>query len=139
MGQHSNGHPIIVVYGETSKKRFPLILVIGREPNNDVNIINKVGLYDFEKSPYCGFWNTSYKIIGEINHFSIREYKHKCKAKKSSIICISNCMPKPILNEVKDKDRIRKKISQEEIREHIDSIFSKDLIKRVKLIILAGV
>jgi len=44
---HEENHPLIILYQETVKMNFPLILFVGREPNNKVPYINEAGLYDF--------------------------------------------------------------------------------------------
>ena len=138
MNQHKKGHPIIVSYKKTQSKKFNLILVIGREPNNNVKIINKVGQYDFDKSPFCAFWNISYKLIGSIINLSVKEIKEKCRQKKSSVILFADALPKPILNKIHSKNKIRRISYMEEIEDHINKIFEKSIIKRVKLILLSG-
>ena len=139
MKQHKHFHPLIVEYENTLKSQFPLILVFGREPNNNIPYKNLVGKYDFDKDSHSAFWNMSYKFIGKQNNLSTSQLKEECRERKSSIICITNCMPKPILNKIKNKNSKRRDISPEEIKKHIQNIFSKPIIKRVKIIVLSGV
>ncbi|VVB84017.1 Uncharacterised protein [uncultured archaeon] len=143
---HDNSHPLICVYKNTEKENFPLILIIGREANNPNRVENKVDLYDFEGINYGGkkasstaFWNISYKFIGEINKMKGKELKKICKKKGSSIIIYADSMPKSIPNKKNNKKEIRQENLEEEINEHIENIFSKEIIKRVKIAILSGV
>ena len=78
-------HPIISVYGNTDSKCFPIILVVGREPNSAAKFVNTIGQYDFEEYPRCSFWNISYSIIGEIinekwNCRNLKKYLRKKEA-----------------------------------------------------------
>ena len=59
----SSDYPIILYFDETATASFPLILVIGREPNSDQAIENTIGQYDFCNAPRCAFWNTSYGML----------------------------------------------------------------------------
>ena len=62
----SDHHGILLSFGTTIDHAFPLILIIGREPNTDLRIVNDLGKYDFREAPHCGFWNTSYGTIARI-------------------------------------------------------------------------
>ncbi|MEK6898302.1 MAG: hypothetical protein AABX28_03020 [Nanoarchaeota archaeon] len=139
INQHQEGYPIIVIYKKSIERDYPLILIIGREPNNFQNFIGKVGDYDFDLSPRCAFWNMAYKIIGKEVNLSAKDLKKLSREKSSSIICFSDCLPKPIPNKEKSKDTIRREIKEEDIVNHITNIFNKDILKRVNLIIISGV
>ena len=137
---HDNSHPLIVVYGNTQKEDFPLILVVGREPNNNVPFDDSVGNYDFEKAPRCNFWNTAYKVVADTNGINVRELKDSCKKNKSSILAFTDLSPRPLLIRVKNKEKQRSQISKKEFDNHILKIFSKnEIINRVGIIILSGV
>ena len=138
MPQHTKTHPLIVLYEETENKDFPLILIIGREPNNKVPFEDVVGKYDFKKSPHCAFWNMAYKLIGESNNLSTKRLKEICNMKRSSIICFTDSLPITIISKERNKKQIRRSLDSQIVKEHIDKIFSKRIIKRVKLILLSG-
>lgn len=136
---HDTSHPLIILYEETGRENFPLVLFVGREPNNNAPYDDYVGPYDFYETPHCGFWNVAYKIVAESQNMTVGELKELCFNNRSSILAFTNITPIPILHRVKSKDTIRKEISREESREHIEKIFSKDIIiKRVELIVLSG-
>lgn len=113
---HDITHPLICLYKNTQNKDFPLILIFGREPNNKSPYINEVGLYDFDESPKCAFWNIGYKLIGEINNLSARDFKEKCKSKASSIIGFTNSLCQPILSKIRNKNKTRQNIRPEKNR-----------------------
>lgn len=137
---YDNSHPLIVVYDNTQKANFPLILVVGREPNNNVPIDDSVGNYDFEEPSRCNFWNTAYKVVADTNGISVRELKYSCKKNKSSILAFTDLSPRPIKIREKNKDKQRSQISKEEYEQHILKIFSKiEIINRIRLIVLSGV
>lgn len=134
-------HPIISVYGNTQFKYFPIILVIGREPNCSAKFINQIGEYDFDKYPNCAFWNISYATIGEaINkELNSKNLKNKFRSKGSSFIAYTDLCPQPILAKQKGKKEIKNNIGLEVYEKHINDILShEDIIKRVDLIILSG-
>lgn len=141
MGLHDKEHPLICLYKDTIKKNFPIILIFGREPNNEVPFYNEIGLYDFDEKPKTGFWNISYKLVGDLHNLSVKELKDKCKSKESSILAYTDCSPCPIPSNISNyrKKKIRQNIPTNEIENHIEDIFSKEIINRVKLIILSGV
>lgn len=139
---HDNSHPLIVVYDNTQKTNFPLILVVGREPNNNVPFDDSVGNYDFEGKPRCkcNFWNTAYKVVADTNGINVRELKDYCKINKSSILAFTDLSPRPIKMREKNKDKQRSQILDKEYEQHILKIFSKsEIISRIRLIILSGV
>ena len=145
MGFHKNVlgfHPSIAVYGQTEKRDFPLILIIGREPNNDIPLRYEVNKYDFDYSPEerkCAFWNMSFKLIGEQNNLNVREIKQKFIDNNSSFIIFSDSSPQTQKNNKNNKIKIRRNIPEEKIKEHIKKILSEDIIKRVELVLLSGI
>ena len=42
-------HPLFLAFGQTTEKDFPIVLVVGREPNNNSISDKTVGQYDFNK------------------------------------------------------------------------------------------
>jgi hypothetical protein len=139
---HRHEHPLICLYGrETEYQRFPLVMFVGREPNNDVSIIDKVGKYDFDEAPRCGFWNMAYKIIAEFGPkeaVPARYLKDICRQQMSSPVAFTDLSPQPILQYEKNKQRERLAIPWCERKGHIDRIFCKSVIARVELFVLAG-
>ena len=109
MGLHDTTHPLIIYYKETANKIFPLIMFIGREPNNINPYEDTIGGYDFDEAPRCSFWNIGYKIVGNINGFAVSDLKNKCRSKKSSPIIFSDSLPSPIPMRIKNKSKIRRK------------------------------
>jgi hypothetical protein len=131
-------HPIMLYYKETKDLDFPLILFVGREPNGDVEIKNIIGEHNFDDYPNCAFWNTSYGVVANVLGVSTSEIKELFRKRKSSCIVFSDSLPCTILNKVKDKFSIREKILEENIINHINDIFSLEISKRIKLIVLSG-
>jgi uncharacterized protein YhhL (DUF1145 family) len=133
----------ILCYNNTKDKKFPLILVIGREANTTKKIVPGTGSYDFKDAPKCGVWNTAFKIMAESKGegLDVKQLKKKFE-NKSSPICFADCLPQGILNNVKNKNKIRQKLIENEeiIKQHIEEIFSNEtIINRVKLIFLHGI
>ncbi|MDP1696123.1 MAG: hypothetical protein Q8L29_04375, partial [archaeon] len=81
---HGKEHALITLFNRTGKGNFPLILIIGREPNNTNKFNNKVGKYFFEDAPTSAFWNISYKKIGELKGLNVKDFKRLCNEKKTS-------------------------------------------------------
>lgn len=132
-------HALITLFNESLNKKINLILVIGREPNNTNKFNDKVGKYSFEDANNSAFWNISYKKIGELIPLDVKNFKERCKKRQTSPIAYTNSLPRMIEDKNKNKSKERNKISEEELNEHIENIFSKEVIKeRVKLIILSG-
>ena len=135
-------HPLIYVLGDTEIKGFPLILTIGREPNYDDVLTDTIGIMDAKKfaSMSGGVWVTAYtqfakQYIGEKGNAVF--LKELCFNKNSSPIIFSNAFPLGIPQEVSDKDSIRKKLAGL-IPDHVNKIFSKDIIRMVKLVVHHG-
>ena len=130
---------ILLGYGDTFSRTFPLILVIGREPNTNKQIVNCLGAYDFLKSPGCGFWNTSFGMVARIAGMRTWQVKKKCKEVSASPILYADSLPKGILTTTKNKQLQRNNISTEEIQKHLAILFSFEAIKqRVRIIITSG-
>lgn len=130
------------VLGDTENKDFPLILTIGREPNYDDVLTDKIGKINIEEfsSMSGGVWVTAYtqfakQFIGEIG--SSGHLKKLCFEKNASPIVFTNAFPMGIQNNIQDKLSIREKLISL-IPEHIDNLFSKEIIGRVKLVVHHG-
>lgn len=135
-------HPLMYVLGDTENKNFPLILTIGREPNYDDVIVDKIGLINLNEFRFMsgGVWVTAYtqiarQFIGK--EATASQLKSMCLSKNCSPIVFTNAFPIGISNKIVDKDRIRVHHAKI-ISKHISLIFSKNLINRVKLVIHHG-
>lgn len=132
-------HPLISIFSETASRTFPLILVIGREPNTDLAISADVGPYDFRMYPYCGFWNISYKMVANEADLKTRDLKNLCIQHHSSPIAYTDALPIGLPYGVQDKNRYRNEIPKTEIKKHITNIFAHlAIIGRVQLVVLSG-
>lgn len=132
-------HPLISIFSETASRSFPLILVIGREPNTALAISADVGLYDFRMYPRCGFWNISYKMVAHKADLSTSDLKSLCIQRHSSPIIYTDALPIGLPYGVRYKDMYRSKILETQIKQHITNIFAHfALIARVQLVVLSG-
>ena len=135
-------HPLMYLLGDTEKTEFPLILTVGREPNCDDILTDNIGQIDkseFSSMP-GGVWVTAYtqfakQYIGEKGTSGF--LKSICFEKDCSPIVFTNAFPMGIPQEVSDKASIRKKLVSS-IPEHINNLFSKEIISRVKLVVHHG-
>jgi hypothetical protein len=135
-----NVHPLIALYGETLQKNFPLIMFVGREPNDDARCMAEVGSYDFDVAPRCAFWNMAYKILADFGapgKMALSDLKDMCRQRKSSPVAFTDISPKPIPHKVLNKAEIRSAIPWPEKQAHLENI-SKDFLKRVSLFFLTG-
>ena len=134
-----DSHPILLTFGRTTQLAFPLILILGREPNTAKKTTNQIGSYDFREYPRCGFWNTSYGMVARLLNIPTRELKRWCVEKESSPIIYADAFPTGIENAVVNKWNIRNNLSRESAIGHIESIFSyQQILSRVALVILSG-
>ena len=131
-------HPIISLYGNSEKGVFPLILVIGQEPNDDRQMGDDVGLYDFRKAPHCGVWNTAYKLVATRRNMSIKSLKELCEERGSSMLAFADVSPFTIPYGARDKTEIRAKYTAKDYVRHVQRIMSKDTFARVQMVILSG-
>ncbi len=134
-------HPLLVSFGLTYDKKFPLILVVGREPNNETVSDKSFWHYDFNtaKNRRCAFWNTAFGLFGLYNGLRASQMKELFNKNQSSPIVFTDASPKGIKNSVANKKAIRNTVTIEELTEHIDAIFvNENLLDRIKLTLLSG-
>lgn len=132
-------HPLLLSFGQTYEKDFPVILVVGREPNNETISDKSFGFYDFTKFPNCAFWNLAFKLVGSYNSLTTTQIKQKFIAHNCSPIIFTDASSKGILNKVAAKNEVRNSLKKEDFNAQVDAIFADEkLTKRVKLIILSG-
>lgn len=132
-------HSAILTYGQTVQKEFPLIMIIGREPNNSTMSDSTLGEYKFEDFPNCAFWNLSFSLLASYNSTTTFEVKQAFQKVKTSPIIFTDASPRGIPNKEVNKKQFRKLLTQKEFQHQVDTIFSNaKLISRVKLIFLSG-
>ena len=135
-------HPTLSVFGATASATFPLILVVGREPNTALPTVPGIGAYDFRWAPRCGFWNTSYGAIARVLGMPTWQLKALCAKQNASPIVYADTLPIGLPNHVGNKDKHRAMLIENHwtrIEEHIPAIFAHDdLTVRVHLILASG-
>jgi hypothetical protein len=133
-------HPIISVYGKTLEGSFPLILVVGREPNDSLVMGNELGPYEF---PGIGansvpFWDLAYSLVAESRGMKGMELKRLCMERRSSPIAFADISSNPILSREIDKEKPRRKLTTEDYIAHLQKVASKGIFPRVRLAIFTG-
>lgn len=133
------GHPLIQSYANTLAHTFPLILVIGREPNTDLPITTDHGHYDFRAYPNCGFWNIAYSTVARTVQLTTGQFKQRCQDDNGAPIIFADALPIGLKQAVGNKQVYRAALSPEAITQHIARLFAyQPLISRVRLVMTAG-
>ncbi len=135
--EEKRSHPILSVFGDTERLSFPIILIIGREPNDNVEMGHTIGRYEFG-SGGVPFWDIPYSIIAEYLGLKGRELKSLCQHHNSSPIAFADISVKPICSNDKDKLSKRNEIQTEDFVNHLVEIESLPFFKRVELVVFAG-
>lgn len=139
-----NEHPSLLYYGDnTITSDFPLVLIVGREPQSDQLVSKGMGYYDFSEHPRCAFWNTAYRTMALSDGrpgFDAAALKRECIQRRASPIVFTDGLPICLSdrNRGRQKADRRSTVSQEQVEEHIDAIFNLDIMSRVQLAILCG-
>lgn len=146
-------HPVMLRYVNTHLYNFPLVLIVGREPNNDPDSestdepgglpFNEEGpdkkskeYYNFKR---CAFWNTAFGKFAKANGTHTQQIKKDFEDREACPIIFTDASPIGIRNEKVNKWREREKIGELKFKEQIEKIFKqKDLLSRVKLVIFSG-
>lgn len=132
--------PALALYGSTERQTFPLILVFGREFNNNEPIARPYRMGSYCLCPGCApgasFWNCSYSWAGRTARFD--DLKAIVRKHDSSPIVFSNALPNPIPNGEGRKQELRGQIPLDEIRNYLQWIFESGIIARVKCITMSG-
>lgn len=134
----TNLHPALLYYRSTREQVFPLVLVIGREPNTEMSMGSHAGPYNFREYPYTGIWNIAYSLVAE--EVSLKGWKLKriCEKVGSSPIVFGNALPVGIKSAVPNKLPYRL-AAQNKARQHVQNVFAPDeLISRVGLVLISG-
>jgi hypothetical protein len=137
-------HPMIYLLGDTEQHSFPLILTIGREPNQDLELDNSIGYLNTAEfsAQRGGVFVTAYTQIAKQfigDNTLVSRFKGHCLAANASPILFANAYPKAIKNDLVNKAQLRAKLTAEEIRQHISNLFNCALAKRYTLVIQHGV
>ena len=125
----------VTAYGTTLRHKFPLILIFGREYNNQGKILKSVG--DYPLTTKSQFWNRSYTFISRQTGKNFKSIAHK---QNSSPIIFSNALPLPIPfgSSASTIFKLRKSQNPKNVERHIKNVFSLPILKRVQLVILSG-
>jgi hypothetical protein len=132
-------HPLISTYKDTETSVLPLILVVGREPNNEGKFDSCLGSYDFDNATRCAFWNETYAVFGKLCGMNGQSLKQICRDTGVSPIAFTDISPVLISNGDPNKSERREAILQKEIEAHVQQIVSlNDKIGRTKAVVLSG-
>ncbi len=126
----------IIAVGQTESANFPLILVVGRENNGDALIVPGIGIYDETVSSGSAFWNRAYTFLQRITRWN-GHLRRDCIAKNLSPVIFTNAYPRPIPNSRTNKHQIRASVDDDEIRRHVDSIFSLEISSRIQAVVFS--
>lgn len=140
-GEAKRGHACLISYARTDAANFPLILVVGREPNEDLPPSEEVGNYNFRTSGRCAFWNVAYGLLGSVGEPPrlSRQIKAEAEAAAASPILFADALPLTLRHAARNKAAARLAIEDAAIERHVAAVFShRALIDRVRVIILSG-
>lgn len=134
----------LLVYGNTAiNPPQNLILVIGRAANNNhPKLTNRVGSYDFQEHPTCGFWNMSFSTVAwaysqHYHEYSCADLKKDCVKRKTSPILFADAVNVGVPHG-QNVDEVIHKTKSTEFRQHFTNVFNHSIIQHVKLVIVAG-
>ena len=132
-------HPLISTYKDSEASTLPLILVVGREPNNEGEFVQSVGSYDFDNATRCAFWNETYAVVGKLCGMDGQSLKQICRDTGLSPIAFTDISPVLIDDSDPNKSARREAIIEKEIEAHVQQIVSlNDKIGRTMVAILSG-
>jgi hypothetical protein len=130
-------HPLVSLYGETEKRAFPLVLVIGREPDDDAMMGHGVGQYKFPRKP-VPFWDLAYSLVAESIGKKGMVLKKLCGERNSSPIAFADISTNPIPSKRIDKQVVRKTLTTADFIAHLKEVESRPVFERVKLAVFSG-
>ena len=122
----TNSHPILLYFGDTAEIECSLVLMIGREPNTDHQIVPGAGPYDFREYPKAAFWNIAYGVVAQSVGRTGAKLKQACIRKNASPILFANSLPIGIKSFVVDKLPERGTVTAELARRHVEAVFALD-------------
>lgn len=128
-------------YGDTDRHGYPLVLIFGREGNNEGPMRDVMGWYDFALSPRSLFWNTSYGVVARMMGVgSAAALKELCQSRRGSPVVFSNVSPLPLKDLATGKGDLRRGV-EEQVQGNIDTVFNlmdrHRLVARTALVILS--
>lgn len=126
----------VVAFGETESKKFPLVLVFGRESNGNNKVVPGISIYDETTSYGSSFWNRALTFMQRCADSSLH-LRNLSIQRNFGPILFTNSFPYPIPNAVNDKDHIRASIDYAVIENHILGIFDLEIVKRVKVVVFS--
>lgn len=129
-----------LVYLNTATHGYPVALVFGREGNNEGQLNDVVGQYDWGKSPNSSFWNRAYGFFARTSGAgSAATLKRLCDERDGSPIVFANCSPHLILNAVTEKNRLRQG-KETAVESHVRRVFEltdEALPRRLKAVVVS--
>ncbi len=133
-------HAALLYYAHTPQKKFPLILVMGREPNlNDAHALElTAGAYDFDAHPRCNFWNQAYGALASLAGMTAAQLKSVCRNNNASPIVFGYGSCRCMESKIRDKNAVRAQIRTEAIEAQLAYTFNHRLMNRVDAVILSG-
>ena len=144
-------HDLFLEYGNTLSDEFsqlPLILVVGREPNNPHPFRSTIGKYPLEAKQYgtgrkrtVAFWDQSYGTIAKTAGMDCASLKTVARRVNASPILFTDAMPIPATYAAGSDAprRAREETDERAILEHHENIFSMQrVVNRVSVVVLAG-
>ncbi len=148
-------HPVMLAYEHTEEHDFPLILIVGREPNRpnknenseSINCVRSIPFTGKGKNPdgkkfnnnNCAFWNISFGLLAFANGSSTNIIKKDFIDRRACPIIFTDASPIGLPNEKANKFIEREKIGNQKFKEQVEKIFNqKELLKRVQLVIFSG-
>lgn len=135
----SRTHPNLVAYQKTATKDFPLMLVVGREPNESIPVSPTLGTYDFKAHPAAAFWNMAYRLLARSDqspNFGTGELKQLCIQKQSSPIVFADALP---ITHPYGSGVPKPEVGENAIKEHVNSVLGhNEVIGRVRIAFLSG-
>jgi len=127
----------MLVYGDTQKYLFPLILFMGPEYTSYPSAINgPVTSYELTDAG-SRFWSRAFSLVKRVSGNDIRRDSilNKC-----SPIAFSHVLPLCLSPRISrnERKRMRASISADEIVGHLGTVFAEPIFSRVKLVLLSG-
>lgn len=133
-----NKEACCLVMGDTLKKDFPLIMVIGREPNYHCNVIDEVDSYPSPDG--SKFWARSHELVTRYTNLKPHEFKAFCTDNDASPIVFCDASPLGLDSRYDgQKAKMRKALTGDALEAHANNVFSQqEIINRTSLVLISG-
>jgi len=140
------GEGDLLVFGEAATREHPVLLFVGREPNNALGKCHAVHRYGDSWTAAgsgfsCSFWNTAHGLCAGTIGRSARSLKAACVAAGTGPIAFADLSPVALDGSYTSakKRRLREDVERDVIGAHVDRLFSHSMIrKRVSLVVASG-